>query len=466
MPSIVGSESNRIAASKSRLKLGTIVRIRWLAVIGQSLAVAIVTLGLGFDMPIGPSLLLIAMSAWLNIYLSIRFPARFRLSNNLAIGLLVYDVLQLGGLLYLTGGVDNPFAMLLVAPVTVSAATLTLRSTIFLGVLALAVTLALILSSMPLPWGSGPPLDTPFLYKMGYFAAVTACMAFLTIYAWRITKETGEMSTALAATELVLAREQKLHALDGLAAAAAHELGTPLSTIVLITKELEREVSAESAHYEDISTVRTQAQRCREILQKLTQRSPEDEDPLHGSFTVQALLSEAVAPYNNGVISIFLTSEAHHSAKGEGGREPLGVRRPGILYGLGNLIENATDFAKSKVEVKAYWDGNEVELQVLDDGLGFRPEIMENLGEPYVTSRPDGAKRQDGKKTGGLGLGFFIAKTLLERSGAKLSFENRAEPNTGALVRIVWPRRAFESKPETSFSRFAQSLAVLTDKRS
>lgn len=465
MPSSFATESDRIAASKSRLKLGTIVRIRWLAVIGQSLAVAVVTLGLGFDMPIGPSLLLIAMSAWLNIYLSIRFPARFRLSNNLAIGLLVYDILQLGGLLYFTGGLDNPFAMLLVAPVTVSAATLTLRSTLFLAVLALAVASALIHFSMPLPWGDGAPPSMPFLYKLGYFSAITACMAFLAIYAWRITKETAEMSTALAATELVLAREQKLHALDGLAAAAAHELGTPLSTIVLITKELEREMPSDSAHYEDISSVRSQAQRCREILQKLTERSPEDEDPLHGSFTVKALLSEAVAPYKNGVTSIFLNSEPHPSATGEDAEEPLGVRRPGILYGLGNIIENATDFANSRVEVNAHWDSAEVVLQIMDDGPGFRPEIIENLGEPYVTSRPDASKRQDGKKTGGLGLGYFIAKTLLERSGARLSFENKAKPETGAVVRIVWTRQVFESKPESSFARFAQSLAALTDKR-
>lgn len=272
------------------------------------------------------------------------------------------------------------------------------------------------------------------------------------------------MSTALAATELVLAREQKLHALDGLAAAAAHELGTPLSTIVLTTKELEREMR-DHPNYEDIELVRAQALRCREILQKLTQRSPEEEDPLHASFTVKELLSEGAAPYMNGVITVNVSAKARSDA-GESAAEPLGVRRPGVLYGLGNIIENATEFARSRVEVQANWDDTEIELRVIDDGPGFRPEVMENLGEPYVTSRPAGAKRQDGKKTGGLGLGFFIAKTLLERSGARLSFENRAEPYTGALVRIVWPRKAFESTPETSFSRFAQSLAILSDTKS
>lgn len=465
MPSTVISESSRIAASKSRLRLQTIVRLRWLAVLGQSLAIAIVTLALGFDMPIGPALLLIAMSAWLNIYLSVRFPARFRLSNTFATGLLLYDVLQLGGLLFLTGGIDNPFTMLIVAPVTVSAATLTLRSTLLLGGLALLVTIGLMINSMPLPWGQELAPTLPFLYQLGHFAAVAACMAFLAIYAWRITKESAEMSTALAATELVLAREQKLHALDGLAAAAAHELGTPLSTIVLVTKELERDLR-NGAYYDDVALVRSQAQRCREILQKLTQRSPEEEDPLHASFTVPELLAEGAAPYQNGVITVRVSSAPRETAKGKGAKDPLGVRRPGVLYGLGNIIENATEFAKSVVDVSANWDESEVELQVIDDGPGFRPEIMENLGEPYVTTRPAGAKRQDGKKTGGLGLGFFIAKTLLERSGARLSFENRRPPETGAIVKITWPRRAFESATETSVSRFSHNLAALSEVRS
>lgn len=456
------SESTRIAASKSRLKLQTIVRLRWLAVLGQSLTVAVVTLGLGFDMPIGPALLLIAMSAWLNIFLSIRFPARFRLSNTFASSLLIYDILQLGGLLYLSGGIENPFTMLLVAPVTVSAATLTLRSTLVLGGLALVVAAALVQFAMPLPWGGSPAPNLPYLYKVGHFAAVASCMIFLAIYAWRITKESAEMSTALAATELVLAREQKLHALDGLAAAAAHELGTPLSTIVLTTKELERDLRGE-AHHEDIQLLQSQALRCREILQKLRQRSPEEEDPLHASFTVKELLSEGAAPHNHGLIIISLTSKPRPEASESGAQQPLGVRRPGVLYGLGNIIENATEFAKSRVDVSAEWDEHEVELKVIDDGPGFRPEIVETLGEPYVTSRPAGAKRPDGKKTGGLGLGFFIAKTLLERSGARLSFENRSPPQSGALVRIVWPRKSFESTPETSFSKLAQSLAILSD---
>lgn len=465
MPSSLGPDSSRIAASKSRMKLQTIVRLRWLAVLGQSIAIAVVSLGLGFDMPIGPALLLIAMSAWLNIYLSIRFPGRFRLSNTFATGLLLYDVLQLGGLLYLTGGVTNPFAVLLVAPVTVSAATMPLRNTLLTGGLALCVAAVLLPYAIALPWGMTAAPELPLLYRLGQFAGIAASMIFLAIYAWRITKESAEMSEALAVTELVLAREQKLHAIDGLAAAAAHELGTPLSTIVLVTSELERAMRDDSVHYDDIALVREQAQRCREILQKLTQRSPEDEDPMQASFTVRELLAEGAAPYSNGAIHVAVSSSARSSANEEGAREPLGVRRPGVLYGVGNIIENATEFARSRVEVNAEWDENELELHIKDDGPGFSIDVIETLGEPYVTTRPAGTKRKGNKVGGGLGLGFFIAKTLLERSGARLSFENRPPPETGALVKITWPRGDFESKPDTGFSRFAQSLKVLSDTR-
>lgn len=459
------SEASRIAASKSRLKLQTIVRLRWLAVIGQILAIGIVTLVLDFEMPVGPALLLIAMSAWLNIYLSIRFPARFRLSNTFATSVLVYDILQLAALLYLTGGIENPFAMLLVAPVTVSAATLTLRSTITIGCVTLLVALLLVWYHMPLPWHYATRPDLPFMYKIGLFAALAACTIFLAIYAWRITKEGAEMSTALAATELVLAREQKLHALDGLAAAAAHELGTPLSTIVLTSKELERQLR-DGPYSEDIELLRTQAQRCREILQKLTQRSPEEEDPLHASITVKEVLQESAGPHQHGYVRVIVSAGPRPNASEDGKRQPLGTRKPGVIYGLGNIIENATEFARSRVDATASWDENDVEFTIQDDGPGFLPEILETLGEPYVTSRPAGvAPPKEGKKVGGLGLGFFIAKTLLERSGARISLENRPGPATGAIVRITWPRKSFESTPETGFSRFAQSLAILSESK-
>ncbi|MFA5952075.1 MAG: ActS/PrrB/RegB family redox-sensitive histidine kinase [Hyphomicrobium sp.] len=431
--------------AESRLRLQTIVRLRWLGVIGQIFAVCFVYFGLGFDLPIGAALICIAISAWVNVYLAIRHPARHRLSVNIATALLAYDVLQLASLLYLTGGVANPFTMLLVAPVTVSAATLPLGHTIALGVLALAASSFIALYHMPLPWHPVSSLGLPLLYKAGVLAAVGSSMPFLALYVWRLTKEGVQMAAALSATELVLAREQKLHALDGLAAAAAHELGTPLSTITLVTNELDRQMPKDSPHREDILLLRSQAQRCREILQKLT-RHPPDEDPLHASLTVAEMLHEGAAPHFGARAPVYIRAQAAASAAGPAARQPVGMRRPGVIYGVSNIIENAVDFAETRVDIVAEWDAVAVNVTISDDGPGFPAEIIENLGEPYVTTRSSGSKRRGGgEKVAGLGLGFFIAKTLLERSGARLELENHELPRHGAIVRIHWPRHAFEA---------------------
>lgn len=441
------SEPNFAFRGDSQLRLQTIVRLRWFGVLGQIFALSVVYFWLGFDLPAGACLTIIAVSAWVNVFLAIRYPARHRLSVNFATVLLAYDIVQLASLLYLTGGIDNPFTMLIVAPVTVSAATLPLGHTIGLGLLALACTAFLSFYALPLPWYLDPPLTHPLLYKIGILSAVAASMPFLAIYVWRLTKEGRQMSAALAATELVLSREQKLHALDGLAAAAAHELGTPLSTITLVTNELDRQIDKNNPIRDDIVLLRSQAQRCREILQKLT-RHPPDEDPLHATLTVKELLHEAAAPYLDGHAKIVISAYPTSSATGPEARQPTGLRRPGLIYGIGNLIENAADYAESRVEISAEWDGQTVVVLIADDGPGFKPEVIDNLGEPYVTTRSAGRKDKSGGKVGGLGLGFFIAKTLLERSGARFHFDNRAAPEHGAMVRITWPRAAFEAMPE------------------
>jgi two-component system sensor histidine kinase RegB len=252
------------------------------------------------------------------------------------------------------------------------------------------------------------------------------------------------MSEALAATEQILAREQKLHALDGLAAAAAHELGTPLATITVVAKELSRDVPPGSPLAEDLALLQSQAVRCREILQKLT-RSPGGRDPLHAMLTVSQLIQEAAEPYRAFKTKVTVDIGPSATASEAGKREPVGERRPGIIYGVGNILENAVDFARSEVAITARWDQDSVRVTIVDDGPGFPLDLIENLGDPYVTSRPSVSRtaKEDGAPSG-LGLGFFIAKTLLERSGAELTLENRARPDEGAIVRIVWPRQAYE----------------------
>lgn len=419
----------------SQLRLQTTVRLRWFAVLGQLLAIGVIVGIYGFEVPLGPCLTLIALSAWLNVFLSITFSQRHRLGTLFGTVLLGYDILQLAALLYFTGGIENPFAVLLVAPVTVSAGTLPVRAVLFLGALTIVAATFLVNEHFPLPWYQGFRFELPRDYRHGFLAALVACAVFLALYTWRLTKESQQMAAALAATDLVLANEQRLHALDGLAAAAAHELGTPLSTIAVVSKELERELGGNERYAEDLALLRSQAQRCREILQKLTKR-PDEQDPLHARLSIREFLEEAAAPYRAKAKAVVI------AAKGAGTTEPIGQRLPGVIYGFGNLIENAVDFARSRVDIEAIWSAGDVTVTVADDGPGFPIELMDSLGEPYVTTRA--SEIPDENKRGGLGLGFFIARTLLERSGATVTLSNRPEPLTGAVVTIVWPRSAFE----------------------
>lgn len=433
-----------INARESQLRLVTTVRLRWAAVLGQLAAVGIVTTFYGFKFDIGSCLILIAISAWLNVFLSIRFSGRHRLSTWFAMAILVYDVVQLAALLYLTGGIENPFSILLIAPVTVAAATLPPRYTLILGAVVVMSGVALINYHHPLPWYDGQRFELPFDYKVGILAAVVAAMVFMAFYTWRLNREAGQMSAALAATDMVLASEQRLHALDGLAAAAAHELGTPLSTIVLVAKELEHELGKDNRFLEDVQLIYGQAKRCREILQKLT-RKPEEQDPMHASVSARELLDEAASPHRMSGKRIIISTSAFPGVNDEGASEPLGDRRPGVIYGLGNIIENAVSFAKSEVNLEARWNSTDVVFTIIDDGPGFPPELMDVIGEPYVSTRRYEDRADKGHS--GLGLGFFIAKTLLERSGATVAFSNQPAPRTGAIIQISWSRAAFEMPP-------------------
>ena len=426
------------------LRLQTAVRLRWFGVIGQVLTIAGVYFILGFSLPFGVCLGLVAVSAWLNVYLRIRYPARHRLSPAFATTLLAYDILQLGALLYMTGGINNPFAPLIVAPVTVSAATLPARNTVLLGVIAAAAVSALVFYHFPLPWFPGESMDLPKLYKAGVVASIGAGMVFLALYTWRLSQEARQMSAALAATEHVLAREQQLHALDGLAAAAAHELGTPLSTITVVAKELSRALPKDGPVADDLALLQSQALRCREILQKLT-RAPDERDPLYATMTLSDLVREAADPHSvfKARVALDIGPEA---GAAPASAEPVGERRPGVIFGLGNLIENAVDFAQARVDVTARWSAKTVTITVADDGPGFKPDVMDTLGDPYVTTRPARGGLAGREAPSGLGLGFFIAKTLLERSGAALTLENRVAPEHGAVVRISWPRAAFATE--------------------
>jgi two-component system sensor histidine kinase RegB len=421
------------------LRLRTLVRLRWLAVVGQLGAVLFVQYWLGFKLPLSACLSLIALSAWLNIFLNLRWRGSLRLSSQAAGLLLAYDVAQLAGLLYMTGGLQNPFAFLFLVPVTVSATSLPLPWTASLAALGLACASVLALYHYPLPWAATDPLVLPSTYVAGMWTALVSGAVFSAIYARRIAEEARQMSIALAATEMVLAREQRLSALDGLAAAAAHELGTPLATIALVAKELKREFPKSSPHGEDIELLISQAARCREILSRLA--VPEQlHDDMYQQVTLAAMLEDMVAPLRGSDVVIEIDA-APSDAKGQS-PGPVFRRNPAITYGLSNLLENALDFAASRVDVKARWQQAQIQLTVSDDGPGFDQSIFDRIGDPFVTTRPgygEGAALEPGQHDG-MGLGLFIAKTLLERSGAVVQISNKPFPTRGAQVQITWPR--------------------------
>lgn len=417
-----------------RLRLSTLIRLRWLAVGGQTAAILVVGLWFGFPLPIGACFALIALSAWLNLGLRLVFPSSYRLEPQWAALLLAYDLLQLAGLLYLTGGLENPFAILLLGPVMVSATTLQPDKTFLLGAMALAAATVLLFAHKPLPWFPEREFDAPLHYVGGVWVALFSALVFMGFYAFRVAEEARQLADALAATELVLQREQHLSAIDGLAAAAAHELGTPLSTIALAASELVNDLTDDDPRMDDIKLIRAQSERCREILSKITSLASAPEEHL-GRLPLSHLLEEATAPHRDFGVAIVITLDGE-------GPEPVAERNPALIYGLGNLVDNAVDYAQTEVDIAARWSDSAVTVTIVDDGKGFSADVIDRLGEPYVTTRR--FHETPSVEQGGLGLGIFIAKTLLERSGARLRLANQKPPRKGALVTVEWPRAQFE----------------------
>lgn len=435
------SDPSRLLRDARHLRLDTFVRLRWLAIAGQSAAVVGAQFGLGLSLPFGWCFLAIAASSWLNLGLRIRFPASYRLNDDAAALLLAFDIVQLAVLLFLTGGLQNPFSLLFLAPVLISATALPPERTLALGLLAVGLATLLALVHRPLPWFADGRIELPFLYVSGVWTAILLGTAFTGVYAWRVSEETRQLAQALAATELVLAREQHLSQLDGLAAAAAHELGTPLGTIMVVTKELVRQLgpSATPAVREDLDLLREQVDRCRGILGKLTSLGADgDGGGFLETVTLGQIVEELAAPQR--ALGVVLDV----SGRGEG-PEPACRRNPGVMYGLANILDNAIDFSETRVTLEARWTLERVSLEIRDDGPGFSSEVLLRAGEPYVTTRSP-ERRDDGAwNRGGLGLGLFIAKTLIERSGAQITLSNAAGPgNHGAVVRISWARHIFE----------------------
>ena len=426
---------------RGRVRLRTLSNLRWLAIAGQSAALFIIYFGFGYRLPLLYCGAAIVISALLNLALALLYPASHRLTNREATIYLGYDVLQLAALLYLTGGIENPFALMFLAPVVIAAATLNLGNTLILGGLVFAAVSVISFVHAPLPWAAGERFQLPTLYQAGIWASLVLGIGFTSIYAWRIASEAARMSAGLAATQLALSREHRLSALGALATAAAHELGTPLGTIAVVARELERALPEGSSEFEDVKLLREQAERCRKILARLANPG----EAMLGAtarLPLGALLDDLAGAYRGEDVAIDIEIAKDNRAE----TQPQVWRAPELLHGLGNIIENAADFADSRVRVQASWDAARLRVSVEDDGPGFAPEIFERIGEPYITSRPGrhslgGDRMEPGAgldKREGMGLGFFIAKTLLEQTGGAVKAMNLEEH--GARVLVTWPR--------------------------
>lgn len=439
-------------ASGGRVRLRTLINLRWLAIAGQSSALFLTYFALGYPLPILYCGAAIVASAALNMLLALRYPASTRLSNREATFYLAFDVAQLATLLYFTGGITNPFALMFLAPVVIAATSLNLSNTLILAFLAFAAVSVIGIWHQPLPWPQADMLLLPPLYQVGIWAALMLGIGFIAVYAWRIASEAARMSAGLAATQLALSRERRLASIGALATAAAHELGTPLGTIAVVARELERALPENSAEIEDARLLREQAERCRAIIARLAH--PE-EDMLGGiaRLPLGAFLDDIARPYRGDGVEVVVRVEAPP----EGEPVPQVWRVPELVHGLGNILENAADFAEARVTVEAHWDAGSLYLTVDDDGPGFAPEIFEALGEPYVTSRP--GHRAPGEnqmnpespidRHEGMGLGFFIAKVLLEQTGGLVKATN--PPGGGARVAVAWVRGVIDGpEPPTS----------------
>lgn len=426
-----------------QVRLRTLTALRWAAVIGQIGAIVVAQSLFGLQIALWPAGLAIGASVVANALFQLVFPQNKRLDSREATLVLTFDTMQLGGLLVATGGLSNPFAMLIVAPVTVAAMALPLRATLMVGLVAVALATAMIWSGLPLRDATGTVLDLPAIFKFGHWVAILTAVGFVGVYTRRVSIELQTMAQGLLATQMALAREQKLTDLGGVVAAAAHELGTPLATIKLVSGEMLDELETGSELYDDAALIRAQADRCRDILHSMGRTGKDD---LHlRQAPLRAVIEEAADPHRDRGKEIVLRS---------GTPDPMVLRRPELIHALRNLIQNAVDFAATTVWVETLTDADRITLRITDDGCGFPPQLIGRIGDPFIGHGPRPERDSRRPEYEGMGLGLFIAKTLLERTGAELRFGNRAKVFTGAphpgeplgaMVEVTWPRGVGET---------------------
>ncbi len=462
MPSGLLNEHRR----SNWVRLKTLIVLRWIAIVGQFAAITVAQQVFNLNLDIGLCFMAVGAAVIANLIAIFVFPENKRLSERELTLMLVFDIAQLSALLFLTGGLHNPFALLILAPVTISATALRTRSTILVGAVAILLVTLVMQVHIPLRTVQGVVIQMPQIFVFGFWSAIVIGVFFLGIYARRVSSEINSMSEALLATQMTLAREQKISDLAGVVAATAHELGTPLATIKLASGELVDELSRQPELRDDAQLISEQADRCREILRSMGRAGKDD--LLIRQAPLSAVLNEAAEPHmDRGKQLLF----SLHSEVTDLSPEPVIWRKPEVIHGLRNLIQNAVDFSETTVWVDAIWKDAQITIRIIDDGPGFPQQVIGRIGDPFVRFRNSVAARVRRPGYQGMGLGLFIAKTLLERSGAELSYVNARDgyslqpdpgKRSGAIVEVIWPRAEICPPPESARQGLGENQRIET----
>ena len=417
---------SEVFTSKDNIQLDkkTLVILRWIALVGQYLTISIVYFVFKFELLFFYCSMIIFIGVLTNFYLRFKFKNN-QLNNFTSTFVLFYDLIQLSLLLYLTGGITNPFAILLIVPAIVSSTFLNLKSTINLSIITIVILIVLTIYNLPLSHYGEFHFHVPDTYIYALPAAIIITLIFLTYFGVRFGLESRKRTEVLNKLELILAKEHELESIGVQAAAAAHSLGTPLSTINVIARELEKEIGNNSKYSNDIKLLLTQTKRCGDILKKLSQDAL-SEDSFLEDVTLNELLNRIVRSFKE-ISNKKLTVIAEKNET-----NPRIGRTLEINYGLRNFIGNAVKYSESLVEISVKSNSKITEVKVCDDGPGFSSDIKNLLGEPYIRSGDNKISIKSG-----LGLGIFIGKTLLERMKASVVFD-RCPKNNGAMVIIQW----------------------------
>jgi two-component system sensor histidine kinase RegB len=417
------------------LKLRTLIFFNWIAIIGQSLAVFVSYSIIEVDFNLFATISLIVLLLLLNIFLSLKFPITKALNFNEITIYLLFDLLQLIFLLYLTGGLTNPFCILILVPIVISSTYLDLKRTILICAASIISLSILLFFYVPISSNlinfNSDSFSREEIFSI--WGALIITLIFMSAYCYRTASESRKAGKALRETQMALSNEEKVSALMSLTAAAVHELGTPLSTISVVSKELVGNVKKNDVNYDDLQLIQTQVKRCADILKRLrTTKFVRDSDEFLNEFTFTSLINEILEDYSNEKIEVSINADEIFSEK-----NITFSRVPEVIQSLSNIIDNAFKYAKNKIVINLKYAEKYIVVEIIDDGNGFSPEIYALLGEPYV-------RRSIDKEDKGLGLGLFISKNLLSKSYGNIEFLNY-KPN-GACVRIFLNKKELNIK--------------------